>query len=128
MRQVLLAKIHRARVTEANLHYEGSLTVDASLLRASGIVPYECVQVVNINNGQRFETYTIPGEEGSGVIALNGGAARLGQPGDLLIIIAYALLSEAELASHQTTVVLVDEANRVREVIRGGALPCWLES
>lgn len=121
VRQFLLAKIHRATVTDANIHYEGSLTVDALLLEASGIRPYEKVHVVNVTTGARFETYVISGPAGSGVIALNGGAARLGQPGDLVIIMAYALLSEAEIASFRARVVLVDDRNRVVSVVEGKA-------
>lgn len=113
------SKIHRARVTEAELYYEGSLTVDTDLLTASGILPYEKVQVVNVNNGERFETYIIPGKAGSGVICLNGPAARLGTVGDEVIVIAYAELDEAEARSYQPTVVLVDERNKIKQVIRG---------
>ncbi len=113
------AKIHRARVTEAELYYEGSLTVDTELLKASGILPYEKVQVVNVNNGERFETYIIPGKANSGVICLNGPAARLGTVGDEVIIIAYAEFEEAEASSYQPTVVLVDKENRIRQVIKG---------
>lgn len=113
------SKIHRARVTEAELYYEGSLTVDTELLRASGILPYEKVQVVNVNNGERFETYIIPGKAGSGVICLNGPAARLGTVGDEVIVIAYAELDEAEARSYQPTVVLVDERNKIKQVIKG---------
>lgn len=113
------SKIHRARVTEAELYYEGSLTVDTELLTASKILPYEKVQVVNVNNGQRFETYIIPGEAGSGVICLNGPAARLGAVGDEVIIIAYAEFDEAEARSYQPTVVLVDEHNRIKNIMRG---------
>lgn len=113
------SKIHRARVTEAELYYEGSLTVDAELLKASEILPYEKVQVVNVNNGQRFETYIIAGEAGSGVICLNGPAARLGTVGDEVIIIAYAEFEEAEAKSYQPTVVIVDQKNKVRQIIKG---------
>lgn len=113
------SKIHRARVTEAELYYEGSLTVDKELLKASEILPYEKVQVVNVNNGQRFETYIIPGEAGSGVICLNGPAARLGTVGDEIIIIAYAEFEEAEAKAYQPIVVTVDQQNKVRQVFRG---------
>jgi len=112
LRKMCLGKIHGATVTEANLHYRGSITVDANLLRAAGILDYEQVQVVNCNNGARLETYTIPGEPGSGAVCLNGAAARLGQPGDILIIIAYALMEQAEAEGHEPKVVFVDEANR----------------
>ena len=113
------SKIHRARVTQAELYYEGSLTVDTDLLRASRILPYEKVQVVNVNNGERFETYIIPGEAGSGVICLNGPAARLGTVGDEVIIIAYAEFEESEAAGYQPTVVLIDQKNKIRQVISG---------
>ena len=113
------SKIHRARVTQAELYYEGSLTVDTDLLHASRILPYEKVQVVNVNNGERFETYIIPGNAGSGVICLNGPAARLGTVGDEIIIIAYAEVEENEAAGYKPTVVLVDQKNRVKQVISG---------
>ena len=112
------AKIHRATVTEANLHYMGSITIDEALLEASGILPHEKVQVVNLNNGERFETYVIKGPRNSGTICLNGAAARLVQPGDKVIIIAYALMTPAEAVDFSPTVVLVDEHNRVLEVRR----------
>lgn len=112
----LKAKIHCATVTEANLQYMGSITIDEALLAASGILPNEKVQVVNNNNGQRLETYVIPGEAGSGVICLNGAAARLVQPGDVVIIIAYAQMTPEEARAFQPTVVMVDAQNRVREI------------
>lgn len=107
------AKIHQARITQADLFYEGSLTVDEDLLEASGILPHEKVQVVNINNGNRFETYTIKGERGSGVIGLNGAAARLGVPGDMIIVITYAQMTPEEAKDFKPTVVLVDEKNKI---------------
>ena len=114
------SKIHRARVTQANLHYEGSLTVDESLIEAAGVMPYEKVSVVNINNGARLETYVICGERESGVICLNGAAARLGQVGDLVIIIAYAFFERQEIPrSFAPLVVHVDEKNHIHKVIRG---------
>ena len=113
LRTMCKSKIHRATVTDANLHYVGSITVDADLLRLADILPYEQVQVVNINNGERFETYAIAGEPGSGTICLNGAAARLAVPGDLVIIIAYGLVADAELAGWEPRVVHVDGANRV---------------
>lgn len=112
LRIMCKSKIHRATVTEANLNYVGSITVDAELLRLADILPYEQVQVVNINNGARFETYAIPGEPGSGVICANGAAARLVMPGDLIIIMAYALVGPEELADFKPRIVHVDEANR----------------
>jgi aspartate 1-decarboxylase len=115
--EMFRAKIHRATVTDANLNYEGSLTVDEELLEASGIRPYEKVAVVNINNGARFETYTIKGKRGKGEICLNGAAARLGHPGDKIIIIAYGFIKEEELTEdYEPTVVLVDENNKIVKV------------
>lgn len=116
-RTLLGGKIHRATVTEADLNYVGSITVDQDLLDAAGICVNEKVQVVNNNNGARFETYTISGERGSGVVCLNGAAARLVQKGDVVIIMSYVMLSEPEVAAHEPKVVLVDEHNRVRDVI-----------
>ncbi len=106
------SKIHRATVTDANLQYEGSITIDAELLACADIREYERVQVVNINNGARFETYTMRGEPGSGAIVLNGAAARLAQPGDRVIIISYATYDDAELAGFRPRLVFVDEHNR----------------
>src|SRR5215813_11804739 len=110
-----MAKIHRATVTQADLNYVGSITIDQDLLDAADIYPYEKVQVVNINNGARLETYTIPGARGSGVICLNGAAARLNAVGDLVIIISYAQCNEEEIRSLQPHVVFVDENNRMTE-------------
>ena len=117
-RTLLGGKIHRATVTQADLNYVGSITVDEDLLDAAGILVNEKVQIVNNNNGARLETYTIAGKRGSGVICLNGAAARLVQPGDVVIIMSYVLLSEPEISAHEPKVVLVDEANRIREGIR----------
>jgi aspartate 1-decarboxylase len=111
-RMLLKAKIHRAKVTDARLDYEGSLSIDRALMHLADMAPYEQVNVYNVNNGERFETYAIPAPEGSGEICLNGAAARKGQPGDLVIIATYALLDEAEVARHQPRVVLVDGENR----------------
>ncbi len=116
-------KIHRARVTGADLYYEGSITVDEALLEAANILPYEKVQVVNVTNGARLETYTIPGERGSGIICLNGAAARLNAPGDEVIIIAYAEMTPEEARRHRPRVVLVDESNRPREIIDRQVFP-----
>ena len=113
LRTMFKSKIHRATVTEANLNYVGSITIDEELLKAADIMEYEQVAVVNINNGARFETYTIAGPAGSGIVCLNGAAARLAQPGDLVIIITYAQMSEDELKNHKPTVVLVDKENRM---------------
>jgi aspartate 1-decarboxylase len=108
-------KIHRATVTQADLNYVGSITIDQDLLDAANIYPYEQVQVVNINNGARLETYTIPGARGSGVICLNGAAARMNAVGDLVIIISYAQCNEEEIRSLQPHVVFVDENNHMTE-------------
>lgn len=111
------SKIHRATVTQADLNYVGSITIDEALLEAAGILPHEKVQIVNNNNGARFETYTIPGPRDSGVICLNGAAARLVQPGDTVIIITYALMDHAEAKEFKPTVVIVDEKNRVSRLL-----------
>jgi aspartate 1-decarboxylase len=112
LREMLKSKIHRATVTQADLHYVGSITIDADLLRAADLLPGEKVDVVDINNGNRLSTYIIAGPAGSGVIGINGAAARLVAPGDLVIIIAYAHLSQDLLADYQPRVVFVDELNR----------------
>lgn len=111
------AKLHRLHVTEAELYYEGSITLDTDLLKAAGILPYEKVQVVNVNNGSRLETYTIPGEAGSRIVCLNGPAARLGARGDEVIVIAYADMTPQEAHKHRPRVVLVDEQNNPTEII-----------
>lgn len=116
------AKIHRATVTEANLNYEGSLTLDPLLMEAAGLLPFEQVHVLNLNNGARFETYLIEGEPGSGTVCVNGAAARLVQVGDPIIVLAYALVPEEELQEFETRIVFVDENNRVVRVERGKAL------
>ena len=113
------SKIHRVIVTQADLYYEGSLTVDTELLKASRILPYEKVQVVNVNNGERFETYTIPGKANSGIICLNGPAARLGAVGDEVVIISYAEFEEAEAKGYEPTIVLVDRKNKVKKIVKG---------
>lgn len=112
------AKIHRARVTQAELYYEGSVTVDRALLDLAGILPYERVHVVNVNNGARLETYTIPAAAGSGTICLNGPAARLAAMGDEVILISYAQMTPEEALEHAATVVLVDENNRPKDVFQ----------
>ncbi len=112
VRTMLKSKIHRATITEANLTYEGSLTIDAQLMEMANILPYEMVYIYNINNGERFETYAIEGEAGSGVICLNGAAARKGVPGDLIIIATFAALSAEEIETHQPQMVYVDSYNR----------------
>ena len=108
------SKIHRATVTEANLNYEGSVTIDADLMEAADILPHEQVQVLNVNNGERFDTYAIRGPRGSGVVCLNGPAARLAHVGDLVIILTYAVMEPEELRRHTPRVVMVDEQNRIR--------------
>lgn len=112
-RTMLKSKIHRATVTQADLHYVGSLTVDAGLMEAADLLPGEQVHVVDINNGARLETYVIEGPRGSGIIGINGAAARLVQPGDLVIIISYASLDDAEARAFVPRVVHVDAGNRV---------------
>lgn len=118
MVKMLKGKIHRAKVTLAELDYVGSVTVDADLLDAAGILEYEQVQIVNINNGTRFETYTIKGERGSGLICINGAAARCALPGDLVILMSYADMDENEAKTHKPKVVFVDECNKVSKVSR----------
>jgi len=109
---LLKGKIHRATVTQCDLNYEGSISVDAALLERSGILPHEQVDVLNINNGERFTTYAIPAASGSGTIGINGAAARLAQKGDLVIIVAYARMEEAEAKTFQPRVLLVDSNNK----------------
>lgn len=116
-RTMLKSKIHRATITEADLNYDGSLTIDQDLLDAAGIVPFERVKVYNINNGERFDTYAIQGERGSGVIGLNGVAARKGHTGDLIIIVTYAQYDESELGDFAPTIILCDEKNGIRKLI-----------
>src|SRR5262245_44335852 len=113
LRRLMKSKIHRATITSADLHYEGSLTVDEDLMDAADLVEFEEIQVVNVNNGSRLSTYVIPGARGSGVIQLNGAAARLGLAGDLVILISYADYSEQEVAHHRPRVVFVDDQNRM---------------
>ena len=116
LRTMCKGKIHRATVTQANLNYVGSITIDQDLLDAANIYPYEKVQVVNINNGSRLETYTIAGARGSGVICLNGAAARLTAEGDLVIIISYAQYNEEEIRALMPQVVFVDAENHITEM------------
>jgi len=111
------SKLHRVRVTDANLNYDGSITIDPVLLEAAEMMVYEKVQVLNINNGTRAETYIIEGERNSGQICINGALARWAQKGDLMIIISYALVDEKELAQFKPKVVLVDENNKIRKVM-----------
>jgi len=127
-RTMVRGKIHRATVTAADLHYIGSITIDSTLLEAADILPFERVQVVDVTNGQRLETYTIAGEPGSGTIQLNGAAAHLVNVGDLVIIMAYAQVEEPVPDGWQPNVVLVDEHNAITEVRRlrpqGGLTGC----
>ncbi|MBC9718908.1 aspartate 1-decarboxylase [Streptomyces sp. TRM66268-LWL] len=112
-RQMLKSKIHRATVTAASLHYVGSLTLDADLMDAAGLLPGEHVHIVDINNGARLETYIIEGERGSGTVCVNGAAARLVQPDDLVIIISYGLMDETEVKEIEPRVVFVDGDNAI---------------
>jgi aspartate 1-decarboxylase len=111
-RRMMKSKIHRATVTDANLNYVGSITIDRALMEAADLLEWEQVAVVDIDNGNRFETYVIPGEPGSGAMCLNGAAARLVHPGDRIIVISYADYDEAELGGFEPRIVHVDEANR----------------
>ena len=115
---MLKGKIHRATIRQAELDYVGSITIDKDLLDAANILEYETVQVVDVNNGARLETYTIAGERGSGMICLNGAAARLVQPGDTCIIMCYCQMTPEEAETHRPHVVFVDEENTIREVMR----------
>lgn len=114
--EMLKAKIHRATVTQAELNYVGSITVDKTLLESAGILEYEKVQVVDVDNGSRLETYAIAGEENSGIICLNGAAARFVCPGDKVIIMSYANLTPEEAKNHRPTVVFVDDKNCINRV------------
>ena len=116
MIEVLKSKLHCVQVTQANLHYMGSITIDSTLMKAAHIRPNEKVQIVDNNNGARLETYVIAGEPGSGIICLNGAAARLVQPGDTVIIISYAWMEEKEADEFKPTVVMVGEGNKIDEI------------
>lgn len=120
MRTMLASKIHRATVTEVNVDYEGSITIDSDLMEAADVLPFEMVHVLDIQNGNRFQTYAIEGKRGSGVIGINGAAARLVQKGDIVIILSYRSLSEEEAQDFRPRLVYVDENNSIRSV--GGAL------
>lgn len=115
---LLKAKIHRATVTHAELHYEGSCAIDGDLLDASGILEYEQIHIYNVNNGERFSTYAIRADEGSGIISINGAAAHRAQPGDIIIIAAYGGYSEAEATQHKPQLVYVDRANKLTHTNR----------
>src|SRR5512136_2485300 len=112
-RKMLKSKIHRAVVTGADLHYEGSVTIDRKLMEAADIIPYEAVVIWNVTNGNRFETYAIEGEPGSGVICINGAAARMVAPKDLVIIASFVGMDDAEAQNHEPRLVFVDEKNRM---------------
>ncbi len=114
---MMKGKIHRATVTEANLNYVGSITIDEDILDAVDMLPNEKVAIVNNNNGARLETYIIPGERGSGVVCLNGAAARLVQPGDIVIIISYAIIAEEHVKNHQPKVAIMGENNKIIDMI-----------
>ncbi|MDR0141028.1 aspartate 1-decarboxylase [Bacillus sp. JHAA] len=116
-RTMMAGKLHRATVTEANLNYVGSITIDEDLLDAVGMLANEKVQIVNNNNGARLETYIIPGKRGSGVICLNGAAARLVQEGDKVIIISYQMMSDQEVKSHQPKVAVLDDQNKIEQML-----------
>ncbi|MGD6803322.1 aspartate 1-decarboxylase [Rossellomorea vietnamensis] len=116
-RTMMSGKIHRATVTEANLNYVGSITIDQDILDNVGMLPNEKVQIVNNNNGARLETYIIPGERGSGVFCLNGAAARLVQPGDVIIVISYKLVPDEKAHTHVPKVAIMDEKNNIVEML-----------
>lgn len=117
LRMMLNSKIHRATVTEADLNYVGSITIDQNLLDSVGMLPNEKVHIVNNNNGARFETYIIAGERGSGVICVNGAAARLVQRGDIVIILSYAYVMNENARDHKPTVAIMDAENHIKEII-----------
>ena len=114
LRTMLKSKIHRAIVTEANLQYEGSITIDADLIQAADILEYEKVEVLNLNNGQRIETYVIKGEAGSGIICLNGAAARGSCPGDLVIIVSYLAIDDSKAKNIKPKIIKVNERNKIK--------------
>jgi aspartate 1-decarboxylase len=114
-RHMLKSKIHRATIKEADLNYEGSLTIDKELMDAVDLHPYERVMVYNINNGERFDTYAIEGEPGSGVIGLNGAAARKGMIGDQIIIVSYAFFSDEQLTDYSPKIILLNKSNQIKE-------------
>ena len=119
IRTVCKSKVHGATVTEANVHYTGSITLDAALMKAANLLPYEQVHVVDVNNGARLVTYCIEGPAGSGTVCVNGAAARLMSAGDTVLVISYAQLAPEELETFTPTIVLLDQQNRIRDVITG---------
>jgi aspartate 1-decarboxylase len=116
---MLKCKIHRATITESELNYEGSITIDRELIEAAGMLPYEQVMISNLNNGERFVTYVLPGDKGSGTVCLNGPTARKGVVGDKVIIFCYAHYNEQELQGYKPKVVKVDEKNRIEQIRSG---------
>jgi aspartate 1-decarboxylase len=116
VRTVLKSKIHRARVTQADLHYEGSITIDADLMEAADVLPFEQVHVLDVDNGARLTTYAIAGERGSGQICINGAAARLVSPGDTVIILTYEGVTDEQARAHEPKLVYVDEFNRIERI------------
>lgn len=116
-RQLLKSKIHRAIVTEADLHYEGSITIDEEIMKAAKIIPNEHVHVWDVSNGNRFETYALPGPAGSKVICINGAAAHLASKNDIVIITSFALFDEAEIETHKPTVLLIGDNNEVKSIL-----------
>jgi aspartate 1-decarboxylase len=127
-RKMLKSKIHRATVTGADLHYEGSITIDRELMEAADIIPYEAVCIWDVNNGSRFETYAIEGEPGSGVICINGAAARMVAPQDLVIIASFVSMSNAEALVHEPKLVFVDDQNRMLDTRKEVAGQATLKS
>jgi aspartate 1-decarboxylase len=125
MRTMLKSKIHRARVTQVDLDYEGSITIDRSLMEASDILPFERVEVLNVNNGARFSTYAIEGEADSGTIGVNGAAARLVARGDIVIILSYCQVPDDEAANMTPAIVRVDSQNTIVEPVPATALASW---
>ena len=114
LQTMLKAKIHRATITDANLNYEGSMAVDKNLLDAAGLLPFERIKIYNINNGERFDTYLIEGKAGSGIISLNGAAARKGVVGDLIIIVSYAMYTPEELKSYSPKIIVLNPDNTIK--------------
>lgn len=117
-RFMLKSKVHRVRITKKDVNYEGSLSLDTLLMEAAKLIPFERIEVYNVNNGARFSTYVIPARPGSGEVKLNGAAARLGEVGDILIVASYAVLDERELIDFRPYLVYVDDDNRIREIKR----------
>lgn len=123
MRSMLKSKIHRATVTDANLNYEGSLTIDRALMDEVGLLPFEQVMVYNVNNGERFETYAIEGPADSGMICLNGAAARKGMVGDLIIIVTYGLYTPEEMREYVPKIIVLDKDNLIKKRVHTGHAP-----